>query len=318
MLPSLSCCIGLGCTGIFIMLIKRYMAGPVCLSKTLLIGKTVIITGANSGIGKATALELAKRKARVILACRNIKYARQTARDITRQVPSADVVCKHLDLASLNNINKFAKEIILEEREVNILINNAGIGMCPYQLTNDGFEMQMGVNHLGHFYLTNLLLDKIKQSTSCRILIVTSMLARHGLINLNQINNSQETYNKHAAYHNSKLANNLFCRKLSAQLEGTGIGVFAISPGIVYTNLIRHSSTLLKTLGSPIAWLFFRSPTSGSQTIIHCAVEEKLNDPLCSGKFYRDCKQKRWDDKSLDDVKAEQLWKLSEKLVGLD
>ena len=310
-------CIGIGCTSLIVIAIRRYMAGRLCRNAISLAGKTVVITGGNSGIGKATAFELAKREARVVLGCRDINSAESTTREIKRIVPAANVICKHLDLASLISVNNFAEEIKVQEDNVHILINNAGVGFCPCTSTEDGFEMQMGVNHLGHFYLTNLLLDKLKASTPSRILVVTSTLAKRGNINLNNLNISPSEYNKNAAYHNSKLANNLFCRELACRLKGTDVGVFAISPGVVFTNLMRHSPTWLTTLAYPLLWLLMRSPTDGCQTIVHCATDEQLSNPKYSGKFFRDCVEQEWDSKSLDDLVAKELWKISEKLVGL-
>lgn len=160
--------------GVSFAAMRRYFAGGVCRSKARLDGKTVIITGANTGIGKETAIDLASRGAKVILACRDVMRAERAATDIMKKSNNQNIVVKIVDLASLDSIRKFADNINKSEPKIDILINNAGIMMCPYWKTQDGFEMQFGVNHLGHFLLTNLLLDKIKSSAPARIINVSS------------------------------------------------------------------------------------------------------------------------------------------------
>jgi len=141
------------------------MAGNVCQSRVLLNGKTVVVTGASSGIGKATALELAKRGARVIMACRDIYKAEKAVQDIRQQTGSGQLIVRLLDLASLQSVRDFAASICLEEDFIHVLINNAGVYQYPYTLTEDSLEMQMAVNHFGHFLLVHLLLDKLKASS---------------------------------------------------------------------------------------------------------------------------------------------------------
>jgi len=150
--------------GLGIALIRRSVAGNVFRSQTLLKGKTVLVTGANTGIGKATALELAKRGARVIMACRYVSKAERAVQDIRQQTDSGQLIVRRLDLASLQSVREFAACICQEEEFIHVLINNAGVYQCPYTLTEDGLEMQMAVNHFGHFLLVHLLLDKLKAS----------------------------------------------------------------------------------------------------------------------------------------------------------
>ena len=213
----------------------------MCRSSVSLKGKTVIITGANTGIGKETALDLAKRKARVILACRNDYRGEKAAQDIRKASHNKDVEYRHLDLSSLPSVRQFSNSIIDEGIPVNILINNAGIMRCPYWKTEDGFEMQFGVNHLGHFLLTNLLLDRIKESPNARIVNVSSIgykAAPEG-INFEDINSERE-YNPRKAYCQSKLANVLFTRSLAERLEGSTVTANCLHPGIIWTELGRH------------------------------------------------------------------------------
>ena len=168
--------LGAGALASFVYLTRRfYFDGPWCNDRTTkLNGKTVIITGANTGIGKETALDLAGRGARVILACRDMPKAEEAAKYIRSQTGNGNVHVDKLDLSSFDSIRQFCAKINEREDRIDILINNAGIMMCPKWTTKDGFEMQFGTNHLGHFLLTNLLLDKIRKSGAARIINVSS------------------------------------------------------------------------------------------------------------------------------------------------
>lgn len=305
----------LGATGVGLVVLRRYMAGGVCRSRALMAGKTVLITGANSGIGKATATELAKRDARVILACRDRDKADQAVREIRAETRGGQLVVKTLDLASLHSVRNFVDEVLKDEPRLDVLINNAGVYGCPYSLTEDGLETQMGVNHFGHFLLTNLLLDRLKSSAPSRIVIVSSGLNKFGTIDFENLN-SEVKYDGEAAYKNSKLANNLFARELARRLEGTGVGVYCLRPGMVRTNLGRHVPMpfLLRTLGKLFGWLLVKSPYDGCQTVLYCAIATELDG--VSGRFYSNCKEENWSDVSLDDEKARKLWEISEKLTA--
>ena len=218
----------------------RYFAGGVCHSRVKLNGKTVIITGANTGIGKETAVDLAKRKARVIMACRSADRGERAVEDVKRLSGNDKVEYRHLDLASLASVRQFAEEILQEETPIDILINNAGIMRCPYWRTEDGFEMQFGVNHLGHFLLTNLLLERLKQAPVARIVNVSSKgYKRAEGINFDDIN-SEHHYTPAKAYYQSKLANVLFTKSLAERLEGTQVTVNSLHPGVIWTELGRH------------------------------------------------------------------------------
>ncbi|KAM9339519.1 retinol dehydrogenase 14b isoform 2-T2 [Symphorus nematophorus] len=162
-------------------------------------GKTVIVTGANCGIGKALAGELLKLRARVVMACRDLRSAEEAARDIQRQAgpEQGEVVIKHLDLSSLRSVRQFCEDIQKEESKIDILINNAGVYQCPYTKTEDGFEMQLGVNHLGHFLLTHLLLDLLKTLSPSRIVVVSSKLYKYGHINFDDLNSETGGHGGH-------------------------------------------------------------------------------------------------------------------------
>ncbi|KAE8601471.1 hypothetical protein XENTR_v10013678 [Xenopus tropicalis] len=201
-------------------LLKDYTGGGNCPSKASIIGQTVIVTGANTGIGKETALELAKRGGRIIMACRDMGKCENAARDIRGKTLNHNVFARHLDLASSKSIKEFAKTIINEEERVDVLINNAAVMRCPHWKTEDNFEMQFGVNHLGHFLLTNLLLEKMKRSENSRIINVSSLAHIAGDIDFDDLNWEKKKYNTKAAYCQSKLANVLFTNELAKRLQG--------------------------------------------------------------------------------------------------
>ena len=175
------------------------MAGAVCKSKARLDGKTVIITGANTGIGLETAVDLAKRNARVILACRSVERGETAAVEVRKRSGNDNVVFVQLDLASLDSVRKFATKILEEEPRIDILINNVGILSPSFTKTADGIEATFAVNHLGHFLLTNLLLDRIKEAPSARIVNVSSMGHSMGKIDFNNLN-SERSYSQWGSY----------------------------------------------------------------------------------------------------------------------
>ena len=304
--------------GIGVFLLKRHFAGGVCRSLATLQGKTVIITGANTGIGKETALDLARRKARVILACRDHDKAQEAAADIRRRIDvaqSGDVLVKNLDLASLKSINEFCDDVLKTENRIDVLVNNAGIFQCPFWKTEDGFEMQFGVNYLGHFLLTNRLLDLLKESSPSRIVMVSSALYKRGKIDFENLN-SEKHYNKQAAYNNSKLAMVLFAQELARQLEGSGVCVHTLHPGVVMTELGRHFPLTMRLLAFPLMWLVMKSRVQGAQTNIYCSVAEELEG--VSGHYYGDCAEKPfYDVQNADEAVAKKLWEVSEKMTGL-
>uniref|UniRef100_A0A3P8WWJ6 Si:dkey-23o4.6 n=1 Tax=Cynoglossus semilaevis TaxID=244447 RepID=A0A3P8WWJ6_CYNSE len=186
--------------------LRKWIAGGVCRCSVRLDGKTVVITGANTGIGKETSREMARRGE--LMACRDLTRAESAAEEIREATGNGNVVIRHLDLASLHSVRQFAKDYVDSEDRLDILINNAGVMMCPKWLTEDGFETQLAVNHLGHFLLTNLLLPKLKSSAPSRVVNVSSIAHRGGRIDFDDL------------YQQSKLANVLFSRELARKLRG--------------------------------------------------------------------------------------------------
>ncbi|XP_788671.3 retinol dehydrogenase 13 [Strongylocentrotus purpuratus] len=303
--------------GVGLVFLKRWLSGGRCHSNARMDGKTVIITGCNTGIGKESAKDLAKRGARVIMACRNIEKAEEARLDVVRESGSSNVLVKKLDLASMKSIREFAEDIKREEKQLNVLLNNAGVMLCPQWETEDGFEMQFGTNHLGHFLLTLLLLDLIKASAPSRIVNVSSNAHRRGNMNLDDVMMSKK-YEALQAYGQSKLANVMFTRELARRLKGTGVTSYSLHPGVINTDLGRHFGTYA-SWAKPL--LFFTSPflktsEQGAQTSIYCCVDEKAGQE--TGLYYMDCAATEPIEKAKDDEVAKKLWDLSLKLVELE
>uniref|UniRef100_A0A3P8TPA3 Si:ch211-107o10.3 n=1 Tax=Amphiprion percula TaxID=161767 RepID=A0A3P8TPA3_AMPPE len=295
-------------TGLGLFGVKKWMAGGVCHSKARLDGKTVLITGGNTGIGKETAVDMARRGARVILACRDMDRANKAAEDVRKKSGNDNVIVKKLDLASLQSVRQLAKDILASEERLDVLINNAGIMSCPKWQTEDGFEMQFGVNHLGHFLLTNCLLDLLKKSAPSRIVNVSSLAHERGQIYFDDIN-QDEDYRPWKSYSQSKLANVLFTKELASRLQGI-VSFFYLTPDYIYLYLSLHTRVVYTPL-----MFFIKSPTEGAQTTIYCAVEESLQNE--SGLYYSDCAPKTAAPQGLDDEAAKKLWDLSASMVGL-
>lgn len=276
-----------------------------------------MITGANSGIGKSAATELAKRDARIILACRDINKAKSAVVEIRKKTNKGILIIKHLDLSSLASVRTFAEDILQSENRLDVLVNNAGVFGVPRSLTEDGFESTFGINHLGHFALTNLLLDLLKSSQPSRIVVVSSMLYTRSKIDFADIDFEQK-YDRMQAYSRSKVANILFAHALSKKLEGTGVTINSLSPGFVKTQLARYviSDSWIKyffyrTLGN----VFMRTPEHGCQVIIKCCLDPDLQNT--SGKFFKDNKVKELLPYAKDDAVAEKLWEVSERLTNI-
>uniref|UniRef100_A0A8D0H7T4 NADP-retinol dehydrogenase n=1 Tax=Sphenodon punctatus TaxID=8508 RepID=A0A8D0H7T4_SPHPU len=290
----------------------KYIAGAVCKSTAKLNGKVVVITGGNTGIGKETAKDLAQRGARVIIACRDMTKGETAASEIRTQTGNQQVIVKKLDLADTKSIRVFAENFLKEEKELHILINNAGVMLCPYSKTADDFEMHFGVNHLGHFLLTFLLLEHLKKSVPARIVIVSSLAHMGSRINFSDLQN-EKFYNRNLAYGHSKLANLLFTQELARRLQGTVVTVNALHPGIVYTDLIRHS--ILLKLACKMCTFFLKTPQEGARTSVYCAVAEELES--VSGKYFVNCQPAYIAPQGRNEATARKLWSVSCELLGI-
>ncbi|XP_047999034.1 retinol dehydrogenase 13-like [Leguminivora glycinivorella] len=288
----------------------------ICKNSRHLVGKTVIVTGGNAGIGYETAKDLAERGARVILACRSEARAVAARDRIVAETANPDVHYRHLDLASLSSVRLFADTIIKTEARLDILINNAGSYAADFRYTEDRLLLIMQNNHFGPFLLTNLLLPLLKTSAPSRIVNVASLAHVAGVIDFDNLNGEKETektYNELKVYCDTKLCNILTTAELERRLKGTGVTVNCLHPGIVVTGfgsdnwLVSNFLYYLK--------YFWKSPWEGAQTTIHLAVAPELAG--ISGRYFEDCADRSPSKQAQDIQLARRLWEESERLVQL-
>ncbi|XP_023186061.1 retinol dehydrogenase 13-like isoform X2 [Xiphophorus maculatus] len=252
------------------------------------------------------------------MACRDLSRAERAADEIRQFTGNGNVVIRHLDLASVYSVSQFAKDFLDSEDRLDILVNNAGVMMCPKWITEDGFETQIAVNHLGHFLLTNLLLPLLKSTTPSRVISVSSIAHRGGQINFDDLFFSRRPYNALESYRQSKLANVLFTRELARRLRGSGVSAFCLHPGVIRTELGRHVEGWFPLLGALLrlpALLLMKTPWEGSQTTVFCAVTPGLEE--LSGRYFSDCAEKEAAPEGQDDEAGRRLWEESARLVGL-
>jgi len=291
------------------------------MNSVKLTGKTVIVTGANTGIGIETARELARRGARVILACRNQERGDQAKREIIESTKNENVVVQILDLSSLESIKKFATEFNANESRLDLLVNNAGVYTAERRETAEGFEMMFGTNHLGHFYLTYLLLDKLKESAPSRVVIVSSSGHESEKLNFDDLQLTRK-FVPFEGYCKSKTANVLFGVHLAKVLEGTGVTVYSLHPGIIKTEIIRDYDDKCDCLICLFKCLFICcpcmtvTPEGGAQTTLYCCLEQSIAQH--SGLYYQNSCQSKAKSHATDPVLAERLWKISAELCRIE
>jgi NAD(P)-dependent dehydrogenase (short-subunit alcohol dehydrogenase family) len=285
-------------------------------------GKVIIVTGANSGVGYESSLALAEKGATLIMACRNLERGRRAAEAIKRAVPSAKLDVMPLDLASGKSIQAFAAMFKGKYDRLDVLINNGGPVGAARKLTEDGFESQFGINHLGHFALTGLLLDVLLKTPDSRIVTVSSRMHTSGKIQWDDLK-SEHSYDRWNAYRQSKLANLLFTFELNRRLEAKGMTTRALAahPGQAATNWAANNldgvmGSLLKTLGP----LMFQSAAMGALPPLYAAVDGNAK----RGGYYgpkHDTKghpvEGRASEAAYNESDAKRLWELSEELTGV-
>lgn len=284
-------------------------------------GLTVLVTGGSSGIGLETSRVFALRGAHVIIAARNTEAASEARKRIIEAHPIARVDVLKLDLSSLKSVRAFADQFNSMNLPLNILINNAGVMFCPFQLSEDEVEMQFATNHLGHFLLTNLLLDNMKTTAKCtgiegRIVNLSSVAHLHTYpkgIQFDQLND-KKIYNDKMAYGQSKLANILHAKELSRRLkeEGANITVNCVHPGLIMTNLMRHSFALMKAI-QVVTYIFWKNVPQGAATTCYVGLNPQLKG--VTGKYFADCNEEKTSKHAKSDVLAKQLWEFSEELI---
>ncbi|ROK28209.1 Dehydrogenase/reductase SDR family member 13 [Anabarilius grahami] len=273
----------------------------------------------NTGIGRATAVDLARRGARVILACRNQTRGEAAAAVVQRESGSKNVVYMQLDLASLKSVRSFAETFLKTERRLDILVNNAGVYMQG--TTEDGLGLMFGINHLGHFLLTNLLLDRLKQCAPSRIVSVSSYLHNYGNLDFDILRTHKEfgvgesSRDVFRIYSHSKLCNVLFTHELAKRLQGINVTCYSLHPGVINSDLGRNMNKMSRRLLKPIIALFFKDVEAGAQTTLYCAVQEGIEAQ--SGRYFSNCAVQKVKAKAQDDAVAKKLWEVSETLSGL-
>jgi len=316
---------------------KTLICDPRLFEKDLN-GRVYIVTGANSGSGFATARQLAEQGALVIGACRRVDAGKEAFADLKNIRGSIEIM--ELDLNSLDSVRRFAEAFLAKYDRLDGLVNNGGVMHAPKGNTKDGFETHIGVNYLGHFLLTELLLDTLKSSAPSRIVNVSSvahagMRGYYGEIDFDDLNFDKKEYDAYQAYANSKLANVLHSLDLARRLDGTGVSAFSDHPGWIRSNLIAVSggvvgkfvqNVLLRPFSGilgTVSWF------EGAQTTLHCLLDD--NAPNHSGEYYSqisilypDKKDHAggWpmsspNPKAHDRELAEKLYQVSLKLVGL-
>lgn len=282
-------------------------------------GKVAIITGANSGIGYETARVLALKGADVVMACRNVQKANDAAEKIRRENPAGTIEVMQLDLADLDSVRQFAGAFLETHDRLDLLINNAGIMTPPYGKTVQGFETQFGVNHLGHFALTGLLIDQIVQTPESRVVTVSSMMHRAGNIDFDDLNCDEKAYQATPAYGQSKLANLLFTYELQRKLAAAGANTIAVAahPGWTETNLQQHSGSI-RFFNRFVA----QDGPMGALPTLHAATGVEV----AGGDYYGPSgfmevrghpKKVDSNGRSQDQATAERLWKVSEEMTGV-
>ncbi|XP_015791662.1 retinol dehydrogenase 11-like [Tetranychus urticae] len=280
------------------------------------VGKTIVVTGCNRGIGRSTVVDLARRGASVIMACRNVEAASKVADDVKKETGNENITIVQLDLSSFASIKKAVEEINGQHEKIDVLINNAGIyGSDERKVSEDGNEMHFQANHLGPFLLTMLLLPKLKASSPARIVNVSSEAHRlTRSIDLDDVNFTKK-YSPFTCYCVTKLENVLFTNYLAGELKDSGVTVNCLHPGTIETDLLigsAFSKYLYRWLG-PFKRMFMKTEEEGAQTTIYCALEPSLNN--VTGKYFDNCQERGTSSLASDLGLAKKLWDISMKMT---
>jgi NAD(P)-dependent dehydrogenase (short-subunit alcohol dehydrogenase family) len=280
-------------------------------------GQVCVVTGATSGIGLETARGLASTGAHVVLTARTEEKADAAIASIRETVPEASLEVALLDLADLSTIRYAGRNIREKHRQVDVLVNNAGVFESERRQTVDGFESTFGVNHLGPYLLTRLLLPSLVEGSTSRIINVSSEAHRgsEGL-DFSDLQWSSRRYSGFRAYADSKLANLLFTRSLARRHDPEQLVVHAVHPGSVSTGLFRDDLPLWMRVGMGVARLFMKTPAQGAVTTLHAAIDERPR--TMTGGYFVDRRIKTPNRAARDDLEAGRLWEHSAQLVDIE
>ena len=287
-------------------------------------GRLAIVTGANSGLGEVTATELARKGARVVLAVRSTDKGEAAAQRIRAEVPGAQVEVRALDLSSLASVRAFAAAITGEAPTIDLLVNNAGIMMTPAQKTTDGYELQLGTNHLGHFALTGLLLEALGKASAPRVVTVSSIEHKPGHIHFDDLQ-LERGYAPRKAYQQSKMANAVFGLELDRRLRAAGSPVLSVlaHPGYSDTNLQSTGPTGVAKLAMRVSNVVFAQKAQrGALPQLHAATAAGVQGGQFFGpggfqEFRGDVTEVEAVPEAQDEEIAKRLWAVSEELTGV-
>ncbi|KAG4067512.1 hypothetical protein HA402_005284 [Bradysia odoriphaga] len=281
--------------------------------------RIAIIQGASNDIGKETAIGMAERGAKVIMACRDVTEGEMVRSMIVKKTKNPNVKVMHLDLASFKSIRKFAKTFLKEEERLDILINNESVMGIGRTLTEDGLEMHMGVNHFGHFLLTVLLIGRLQKSTPSRIITVSHWGNLWVRFNKDDVN-SEKSYNRFNAFFQSKLANVLFTVELAERLAGSGISINSVHPGFFRSDTGSGSGSLMTTMWRGIcdifSAIFLRTAKSGAQNTLFAALD--FNMEYTSGVFLSNFRFSPTNPDANNSELRSWFWDYSEKVTGIE
>ena len=276
----------------------------------LMAGKTVLITGGTGGIGKATALGLARMGARVAVTGRDRGRTEAAAREVQSVGGQAELFVA--DLSSQSQLRGLAEEVLQCLPEIDVLVNNVGGFWSTRHVTEDWHERTFALNHLAPFLLTNLLLERMQHSAGARVVTVSSNAHTAGRIDFENLQ-GERSYSGAKAYNQSKLANVLFTYELAERLRATTITANALHPGVVRTAFGAEDPASVQRFLVPIVRPFMKSPAQGAATSIHLASAPELEK--VSGRYFANCKDKKSAERSYDQAVAAQLWRVSSELV---
>ena len=278
-------------------------------------GRVCVVTGATSGIGRAAAVELARRGARVVVHGRSLEKCELTVGDIKAASGNDQIDALVADLESQEQVRALAAALLARYPKIHVLLNNAGLFNAGFSETVDGIETTLAVNHLAPFLLTNLLLDRLKESQPVRIVNVSSEAHRFGKLDLGDLEFRRRNYRGLRVYGVSKLLNVLFTQELARRLEGAGVTANALHPGVVSTGLGNNNPPSLVSRAMRLSKFLMRTPEKGAETSIFLSSSPDVEGE--TGKYWVDCREKRARDIGYNREVQRRLWETSEKMTGL-
>lgn len=268
-------------------------------------GKTVLVTGATDGIGRQTALELARMGAAVIVHARDLARGEAVAADIREKSGNTCVRFEQADFASLSQVRRLAENVAAHYERIDVLINNAGVHLGRRQVSEDGFEMTLAVNHLAHFLLTHLLLDRLKASAPSRVITVSSSAHQGGQLDFDDMQ-SLKRYDGYSVYSRSKLYNVMFSIELAGRLSGASVTSNSLHPGVVDTKMLRSAFPMTSGVGL----------SEGAENSIFLASAAEV--AAVTGKYFRAKRVSTHSALADDPALRQRLWRISEQMVGID